>query len=214
MLTRMMPVSRPRPARRKEVGGAAITDLMPFFRAWMRNPRSVAAVAPSGRALASLITQEISARTGPVIELGPGTEAITQALLERGVREQDLTLVEYGSDFARLLQVRFPDARVLWMDAAALNRHLLFNEAPVGAVVCGLGLLNMEQKKIAEILRGAFRFLRPDGAFFLYTYGKRCSVPETLLDALDLEATRIGRTFRNLPPASVYRIVRRQTTAG
>ena len=38
------------------------------------------------------------------------------ALLERGVRESDLTLIEYGSDFMRLLQARFPRARVLWME--------------------------------------------------------------------------------------------------
>lgn len=191
--------------------GPSIADMVPFLREWVRNPRGVASVAPSGRALASLITQEISAETGPVIELGPGTGVITHALIERGVRQQDLTLVEYGSDFARLLQTRFPQARVLWMDAAALNRHVLFPEASVGAVVCGLGILNMEQRKVAEILRGAFRFLRPDGAFFLYTYGGRCSVPDTLLEELDLEAILIGRTVRNIPPASVYRLARRRT---
>jgi phospholipid N-methyltransferase len=63
----------------------------------------VAAILPSGRALASLITKDISAATGPVLELGPGTGVFTQALLARGVRQQDLTLIEYGSDFARLL---------------------------------------------------------------------------------------------------------------
>lgn len=198
-------------ANRPRGFGPSIADMVPFLREWIRNPRSVASVAPSGRALASLITQEISSATGPVIELGPGTGVITHALIERGVPEQDLTLVEYGSDFARLLQMRFPQARVLWMDAAALNRHVLFQEASIGAVVCGLGILNMEQRKVAEILRGAFRFLRPDGAFFLYTYGGRCSVPDTLLEELDLEAILIGRTVRNIPPASVYRLARRRT---
>ena len=197
-----------RQAARKRLGGT-FSDLLPFLREFVRDPRSVASVAPSGRALASLITQELSFRTGPVIELGPGTGAITQALIARGVRERDLTLVEYGSDFARLLQMRFPQARVLWMDAAALDRHVLFPDQSVGAVVCGLGLLNMDDRKVAAILHGAFRYLRPDGAFFLYTYGKRCSVPEPLLVALGLQATRIGRTVLNIPPATVYRLARR-----
>lgn len=193
---------------RKGLGGT-VSDLLPFLREFVRDPRGVASIAPSGRALASLITKELSFRTGPVIELGPGTGAITQAVIARGVRERDLTLVEYGSDFARLLQMRFPQARVLWMDAAALDRHVLFPDLSVGAVVCGLGLLNMDERKVAAILHGAFRYLRPDGAFFLYTYGKRCSVPEPLLDALGLQATRIGRTIRNIPPATVYRLSRR-----
>ncbi|WP_084484927.1 methyltransferase domain-containing protein [Methylosinus sp. LW3] len=182
---------------------------IPFLREWMRSPRSVAAVLPSGQALASLITKDISAVTGPVLELGPGTGVFTQALLARGVRQQDLTLIEYGSDFARLLQRRFPEARVLWMDAALLDRHELYRDAPVGAVVCGLGFLNMPQEKIAAIVKGAFRYLRQDGAFYFFTYGERCSVPDAVLAELDLEATHVGKTFRNVPPAAVYRITRR-----
>lgn len=193
--------------------GGLITDMASFIREWIRNPRSVAAVAPSGRALASLITSEISASTGPVIELGSGTGSFTRALLRRGVREIDLTLIEYGSDFVRLLQNRFPNSRVLWMDAGWLSRVSLFDGAPVGAVVCGLGLLNIKEEKIAEIIRGAFRFIRPDGAFYLFTYGPRCSVPQDILDELNLEARHVGRTIKNIPPASVYKLSRRGSTA-
>ncbi|WP_370677225.1 class I SAM-dependent methyltransferase [Pleomorphomonas sp. PLEO] len=192
----------------------SLSDALLFIREWFRNPRSVAAIFPSGTALASLITKEISANTGPVVELGPGTGAFTQALLKRGVRQQDLTLIEYSSDFARLLQTRFPQARVLWMDAAGLDRNGLFDGAPVGAVVCGLGFLNMPEDKIRAILKGAFGYVRPGGSFFLFTYGARCSVPDATLAALDLQAIWVGRTFQNIPPASVYRIERRSGNGG
>ncbi|GEC58334.1 phosphatidylethanolamine/phosphatidyl-N-methylethanolamine N-methyltransferase [Bradyrhizobium japonicum] len=184
-------------------------DILPFFRAWVRNPLAVAAVAPSGPTVSSLMVQEITADTGPVIELGPGTGVFTRALLERGVRQRDLTLVEYGSEFIPLLQRRFPGARVLWMDAAWLQRERLFDGAPVGAVVSGLGLLMMPPEKVTAILAGAFGYLRPDGAFYQITYGPRCPVADAILDRLDLQASCIGQTFRNLPPASVYRISRR-----
>ena len=184
-------------------------DILPFFRAWVRNPLRVAAVAPSGPAVASLMAQEITADTGPVIELGPGTGVFTDALLRRGVRQRDLTLVEYGSEFIPLLQRRFPGARVLWMDAAWLKRERLFEGTPVGAVVSGLGLLIMPPEKVTAILDGAFGYLRPDGAFYQITYGPRCPVADAILDRLDLQASCIGQTFRNLPPASVYRISRR-----
>ncbi|OKO80940.1 SAM-dependent methyltransferase [Bradyrhizobium sp. NAS80.1] len=187
-------------------------DILPFFLAWIRNPVRVAAVAPSGAAVASLMTQEITAQTGPVIELGPGTGSFTYALLDRGVSELDLTLVEYGSDFIPLLQRRFPRARVLWMDAAWLHKEKLFEKAPVGAVVSGLGLLTMAPEKVAAILRGAFGYLRPGGAFYQITYGPRCPVPDCILDQLGLQAVRIGQTLLNVPPASVYRISRRQPT--
>ncbi len=67
-----------------------------------------------------LITRDIQPDDGPVLELGPGTGVFTKALLARGVSERDLTLIEYGSEFMRMLQFRFPQARVLWMDAAQL----------------------------------------------------------------------------------------------
>jgi phosphatidylethanolamine/phosphatidyl-N-methylethanolamine N-methyltransferase len=188
----------------------SVADVMLFLREWLRNPKSVAAIAPSGRALASLITREISSSTGPVIEIGPGTGVFTEALLKRGVRRENLTLVEYGSEFARVLQMRFPGVRVLWMDATQLCRHKLYDGAPVGAVISGLGFLNMPDERIAVILEGAFEYLRPDGVFFLFTYGPRCSVPDALLAGLGLEATCVGKTFRNFPPASVHRIARRQ----
>ena len=189
------------------------TDILPFFRAWVRNPLRVAAVAPSGPAVSSLMAQEISAATGPIIELGPGTGVFTRALLRRGVQQQDLTLVEYGSEFIPLLQGRFPGARVLWMDAAWLRKERLFEGAPVGAVVSGLGLLTMPHEKVTAILDGAFGYLRPGGAFYQITYGPRCPVAGAVLDCLDLQASCIGQTFRNLPPASVYRISRRHPHA-
>jgi len=50
-----------------------VADILSFSLSWIRNPLRVAAVAPSGPAVAALMTQEITAETGPVIELGPGT---------------------------------------------------------------------------------------------------------------------------------------------
>ncbi|WP_236024676.1 class I SAM-dependent methyltransferase [Arenibaculum pallidiluteum] len=180
-----------------------------FFHAWLRNPLRVAAIAPSGQALASLITSEISHDTGPVIELGPGTGAFTRALIARGVRQEDLALIEFGSEFATALHLQYPRARTLWMDAARLRMVDLFDGRPAGAVVSGLPVLSMPPRKVIAILIGAFRKMRPDGAVYQFTYGPRCPVPPRLLDHLGLEAERIGGTLANLPPAAVYRIRRR-----
>nr|WP_209740595.1 methyltransferase domain-containing protein [Aureimonas populi] len=180
-----------------------------FFKAWLRNPLRVAAVAPSGRALANLITSEISHEIGPVIELGPGTGAFTRALIARGVRQEDLTLVEFGSEFAATLHSQYPEADTICMDAARLRKLNLFNGRPAGAVVSGLPLLSIPQRKVHAILSGAFRQMRPDGAFYQFTYGPRCPVPVRLLDHLGLEAERIGGTVANIPPAAVYRLRQR-----
>jgi phospholipid N-methyltransferase len=187
----------------------AAQDVLLFFRALACSPRSVGAIVPSGANLASLITSEIDAASGPVLELGPGTGVFTEALLERGVKESDLTLVEYGSDFMRLLQARFPSARVLWMDAAWMASYKLF-EQPLGAVVSGLPLLNFPAKKVTAILTAAFSNLRDSGAFYQFTYGMQCPVSKSHLDELGLQANCMGRVLLNVPPASVYRFTRKQ----
>lgn len=193
------------------VGGRArnaLADVLPFFRAWTEDPRRVASITPSSRALADLITREISAETGSVLELGPGTGVFTRALLERGVRECDLTLVENGLAFAELLRERFPDARIVRMDAAGLARTDLFGDYPAGAVVSGLPLLSMSPRQVMAILTGAFAQLRDGGAFYQFTYTPRCPIPRRVLDRLGLRASRVGLALFNIPPAVVFRISR------
>jgi phosphatidylethanolamine/phosphatidyl-N-methylethanolamine N-methyltransferase len=157
----------------------AYSDYYHFLRSWVANPLQVAAVVPSGSALVRLMTAEISASTGPVLELGPGTGAFTNGILDRGVSERDLTLVEYGAEFAKLLQLRFPRARVLQLDASLLASHRLFQAADLGAVVSGLPLLCMPPRKVVAILAGAFGYCQPNGAFYQFTYGPtaRCLEP-------------------------------------
>lgn len=183
-------------------------DALAFFLAWMAAPLRVASVTPSSEALAELITSEISGSTGPVLELGPGTGVFTRALIRRQVVPGDLTLVELDRDFAALLRQRFPNARVLEIDAAAIGRAPLFDDAVAGATVSGLPLLSMPPPKVTAILAGSFRWLRPGGAFYQFTYGPRCPIAPAILERLNLKAERVGRTLRNLPPAAVYRITR------
>lgn len=187
------------------------SDLFSFLQAWGADPNRVGAVAPSSNELATLMASEITPASGPVMELGPGTGVFTRALLARGVREEDVTLVECRHDFVQLLEMRFPEARVLRMDAGHLHRHSLFEDAPVGAVVSGLPLLNMSSKTVLSVLTGAFAHMRPDGAFYQFTYGPRCPVPKPFLERLGLQAKCIGGVLFNIPPATVYRINRVQT---
>ncbi|KJF74116.1 class I SAM-dependent methyltransferase [Agrobacterium arsenijevicii] len=186
----------------------SVADLLPFLRSWVRNPLRTAAIMPSGPAVSALMTQEIHADMGPVLELGPGTGPFTRSLLERGIPEAQLTLIEYSDEFTRLLKGRFPQARILQMDAARIGEADLFETGTVGAVVSGLGVLTMSPRQVKGILIGAFKYLRPGGSFYQITYGGRCPVSSALLDRLDLETSFVGRTVRNVPPASVYRIKR------
>src|SRR5258708_39837432 len=143
-------------------------DFLHFLRSWIADPLGVAAVAPSSDSLSCLMTKEILPSDGLVLELGGGTGAFTRALLARGIREGDLTIVEFGSGFARILRERFPEARVLQMNAAQLANDDLFPGATVGAVVSGLPLLSMSPRKVMSILSGPFTYVPPSGRFYLF----------------------------------------------
>lgn len=181
-------------------------DAVLFFRAWLNSPLRVASVLPSGEALAGLIATGIGRDSGPVLELGPGTGVFTRALLRRGVAEADLTLIEAGPDFAVLLGQRFPAAMICNMDAGQLHRLSGAARRPHGAAISGLPLLSMPNRQVLRILAGTFGLLRPEAALHQFTYGLRCPVPAPIMARLGLHAARIGHTFGNLPPATVWRI--------
>jgi phosphatidylethanolamine/phosphatidyl-N-methylethanolamine N-methyltransferase len=184
-----------------------------FYAAWLRDPRRTGAIAPSSRWLARLMTRAITPACVPVLELGPGTGVFTRSLLARGIPENQLTLVEYDSQFAKALQRRFPEARILCLNAARLGKVTLFDGPGAGAAISGLPLLALSYRDVLSILEGAFNHLRPTAALYQFTYGARCPVPPPILARLGLKTSLVGRTFANLPPARVYRIRRRGTRA-
>lgn len=191
---------------------STLSDAFFFLRAWAQNPLKVASVTPSSPSLAGLITSEVDPVRGRVIELGPGTGVFTRALLARGIAERDLVLIEQDAGFAGMIASRFPAATTLAADAAKLSGHAL-GESKIGAVVSGLPILSMPPRKVMAILAGSFRHLAPGGSVYQFTYGPTCPVQRSILDRLGLKAVLIGRTLRNLPPASVYRISRRAPLA-
>ena len=79
----------------------------------------------------------------------------------------------------------------------------------VGAVISGLPLAIMPARKVITIMRFAFQSLKSDSFFYQFTYGQRCPIAPAILDRCGLSSTNIGRTFLNIPPASVYRIFRK-----
>jgi phospholipid N-methyltransferase len=185
-----------------------------FFLQWLSAPLRVGAIAPSSLQLAKVMTAEISAENAPVIELGPGSGVFTRALIERGIPQTRLALVEQSEAFAGQLTAQFPRARVLCIDATQLEARTAIRGERAGAVVSGLPLLLMPAPTVATILERAFECLRPEGAFYQFTYGPRSPVSRRVLDRLGLAAVRVGMVLGNFPPAFVYRIRRRSARSG
>src|SRR6202162_3721066 len=134
---------RLQPSLRTEKKSQRLDDDVQFIRSWFERPLSTGAVMPSGRVLARTMARYVDPlANGPVVELGPGTGPVTEALVEHGVDPARLMLVEFNPDFCRLLRARYPAATVVQGDAYRLRRLLeTFVREPAAAVVSGLPLV-------------------------------------------------------------------------
>ena len=178
-----------------------------FFRSWLRDPFNVASIAPSSRWLAKLMATGICAGSR-VVELGAGTGTLTTAILDLGVRPENLYLVEQHPEFVGVLRARFPSVAVIQADAESLALRLDALLGSVDYVISGLPILWFNRDKKAAILNAALALLKPSGRFHQFTYLGRPPVGPRLLAEVGLRATLLGIAPMNLPPAFVYRFER------
>ncbi|MGA7070278.1 class I SAM-dependent methyltransferase [Bradyrhizobium sp.] len=180
-----------------------LDDEVRFLRSWIEKPLHMGAVMPSGRMLARTMAQYVDADSnGPVVELGPGTGAITNALIERGIDQKRLVLVEYNPGFCALLRDRYPHAKVVQADAYRLRDSLRQVLAqPASAVVSGLPLVTKPMQTRLRLIRDAFLTLAPGAPFVQFTYSVAPPIPKSL-PGVSTEASE--RVWMNLPPARVW----------
>jgi phosphatidylethanolamine/phosphatidyl-N-methylethanolamine N-methyltransferase len=180
-----------------------LDDEVRFLRSWIEKPLHVGAVMPSGRVLARTMAQYVDVKSqGPVIELGPGTGAITNALIAHGIEQKRLVLVEYNPGFCALLRDRYPQATVVQGDAYALRDSLWdVLSAPASAVVSGLPLVTRPMLTRLKLIRDAFAAMAPGSPFVQFTYSVAPPIPRSL-PGVSTEASE--RIWMNLPPARVW----------
>jgi phosphatidylethanolamine/phosphatidyl-N-methylethanolamine N-methyltransferase len=180
-----------------------LDDEVRFLRSWIEKPLHMGAVMPSGRVLARTMAQYVDIKSSaPVVELGPGTGAITNALIEHGVDQKRLVLVEFNPGFCALLRDRYPHATIVQGDAYKLRDSLWdVLQVPASAVVSGLPLVTKPMLTRLKLIRDAFLALAPGAPFVQFTYSVAPPIPKSL-PGVSTEASE--RIWMNLPPARVW----------
>jgi phosphatidylethanolamine/phosphatidyl-N-methylethanolamine N-methyltransferase len=183
--------------------GIRLDDEVRFIRSWIERPLSIGAVTPSGKILARTMARYVDPNsTGPVVELGPGTGPVTEALVEAGVEPSRLVLVEFNPKFCHLLRSRFPDATLVQGDAYGMRRLLeTLLLQPAAAVVSGLPLITKPIKMRLRLLRDAFDLMLPGAPFVQFTYSVAAPLPKRF-GGFSVEASE--RIWMNIPPARVW----------
>ena len=178
-------------------------DEVRFLRAWVERPLTTGAVAPSGAALSRLMASFVDADCpGPIVELGPGTGVVTDALVKRGLAESRLVLIEYSADFCKLLEERFPRATVIQGDAYAMAEAIGQPIAgSLAGVVSSLPLFTRPLEMRQKLIEDALELMSPGAPFIQFSYALVPPVPEV---HGRYGVTRTSWVVRNVPPARVW----------
>jgi phosphatidylethanolamine/phosphatidyl-N-methylethanolamine N-methyltransferase len=155
-----------------------LCDCRVFFREFVRNYHTTGAVLPSGRflgaALARFVAQP-SQQPRRILEVGPGTGAVTRHIIAALRPGDQFDLVELNSSFVEHLRVRFqsdPSFRLVGERARVLHCPVedLPADATYHAIVSGLPLNNFGVEDVRRILSVMCGLLEPGGTLSFFEY--------------------------------------------
>ncbi len=206
-----------------------LSEHLQFYRQFRHRFETTGAVAPSSRFLARAMTSPLRRREGPsrVLEVGPGTGAVTSEIARRLSPGSRLDLVEINEEFARLLQGRFrEDRRFQSIADCARVHHCPLQEfrpaEPYDVIVSGLPFNNFPPALVEELIDHCLDLLAPGGelAFFEYMFvrpvrrvissrdvrGRLGQIEEILQRRFAKYRIKTDWVFANVPPAWVQHL--------
>jgi phospholipid N-methyltransferase len=181
-----------------------------FFGRFLRNPRSVGAIAPSSAALAAAMVEAIDfSRARSLVELGPGTGAFTATIAGRLSPPARLLAIDREAMFVERLQGRWPNVECVTASAADLP-HLAAERGllPIDHIISGLPFASLPAAVTVSILDAVEQTLRPGGTFTTFQYVHAYRLPPAVTFRREIDG-RLGGppscrlVVGNLPPAYV-----------
>jgi phospholipid N-methyltransferase len=162
-----------------------------------------------------------------VLEVGPGTGAVTREIVRRMENRDALDLVELNAEFVRRLQERFSAEEPfcsLGERARVVHGRLeeLPQEQQYHRIVSGLPLNNFSVEDVERILAAFRGLLRPGGVLSFFEYAairparalvsgrvervRLRGIGRALSGLLEAHEIRRDLVWRNLPPAVVHHV--------
>ena len=182
-----------------------------FLERAVSKPGQVGAVAPSSPHLAREMGSVVPRTGSPVVvELGPGTGALSSAIANRLPAGGRHVAIELDSGMVEHLNRALPWLEVIQGDASHLGALLSAAGIDrVDAVVSGLPWSIFPAKLQHDILQQVGSVLTPGGAFttFAYLHALGMSGARQFRRRLDVSFDEVitSRTvWRNMPPARTY----------
>mgnify|MGYP005838822765 CR=1 FL=1 len=206
-----------------------LADYGLFFREFLRNFHTTGAILPSGRWLAAALARYVPEGTGPktVLEVGPGTGAVTGRIVAALGPGDRLDLVELNGAFVEQLRCRFgTDPPFQAVADRARVFHCAVEDLPGDAsydlIISGLPLNNFSAATVSEILAALRGRLKPGGTLSFFQYiairamralvsGRRerqrlRGIDDAMRQVLVDNEIRRDWVWANVPPAWVHHV--------
>jgi phosphatidylethanolamine/phosphatidyl-N-methylethanolamine N-methyltransferase len=209
--------------------GSRFADYGIFLKQFLEQFHTTGAVMPSGKPLAAALCRFVGSSPSPqrILEVGPGTGAVTTTLVERMRDEDHLCLIEINQTFVTHLKTAFAErpplrAKAHRVDVVHGRLEDLTDDGRYDLIVSGLPLNNFSVAAVEQILDGFGRLLKPGGVLSFFEYIAMRSM-KSLVSSKDerarlnaitglLHRTLDGREIQrdwvwpNVPPAWVHHV--------
>ncbi|AJD39703.1 methyltransferase domain-containing protein [Rhizobium sp. SEMIA 4085] len=189
--------------RLKERLGKKFDEEIRFFKGMMQGPKTVGSIVPTSSITARKMASVIHLNSGlPVLELGPGTGAITKAILGRGVKPENLVAIEYSTDFYEHLVRLYPSVRFINGDAFALDKTLGdLKDQTFDSVVSAVPLLNFPMQARIALLESLLDRIPAGRPVVQISYGP---VSPIIARPERYHIQHFDFIVRNIPPAQLW----------
>lgn len=172
-----------------------------FYKEVIKQFKNVGAFAPSGPALAKAMARALPCPfTGTLIELGPGTGAITKGLLQKGIHPDQIVAIEQSERFVNIMKSNYPDVCILQGSAEHLSTLIEPLNKPINAMISSLPLRSFSKEKVLALLDEIDKVLIPGGYYIQFTYSKKTN---PLVNKGNYKLIKSTRVLVNFPPARV-----------
>jgi phospholipid N-methyltransferase len=203
-----------------------------FLREYLRRFHDTGSIAPSSRWLAAslcryITPREFADRPLNILEVGPGTGAVTQHLVRQVGPRDRITLVELNDRFVEHLRGRLatePAFTAVASRTRILHQRLeeLPSEESFDVIISGLPLNNFSAEDVEQILARFRELLAPGGTLSFFEYiairaaralvsfgGERRrlrGINDALAALLGPYEVQCDWIWSNLPPAWVHHV--------
>jgi len=153
------------------------TECQQFYRQFRQQYHTTGSIVPSSRALARALTLPMRQSKKPrrILEIGPGTGAVTAEIVRQLRPEDRFDIVEINGDFVSFLERRFAlesDFRRQRARSRIIHAPLqeVVGEHEYDFMISGLPLNNFSLDLVEDIYRSYMRLLKPDGTLSCFEY--------------------------------------------